>query len=86
MTQLLSHLGLKPSPATSNNLSSLSNPVTVQLDHKNPELRDALGEMDRISIRPLDWLLACYVKADDQSATDILRNGVRHTYNTLLQS
>ncbi|GAV07652.1 hypothetical protein RvY_17467 [Ramazzottius varieornatus] len=75
VTQLLSHLGLKPSSATSNKPSFLSNPLTVQLDHKNPELREALDEMDRISIRPLDWLLAFYVKAEDRTAADILRNG-----------
>lgn len=75
MSQLLYHLGLKPPISVSPSL--YHTPYTIQLDHNNPALREALSDLDKISIRPLDWILTFYVRPDDTSITDFLSNTVR---------
>jgi hypothetical protein len=79
--QVLSHLGLKPPSVYCSPAGSLLNPSTVQLDHRNPALRQALTDLDKISIRPLDWVFSFYVGRDDHNIYDILSNGVGSRFN-----
>ena len=76
VSQVLSHLGLKPPAPHPLVTGSLPSPSTVQLDHRNESLRQALKDLDKISIRPLDWVFSFFVGRDDVSVDDILRNGV----------
>lgn len=74
MSQIMCHLGLKPPVSVFPSL--YHTPYTIQLDHHNPGLQDALKGLDRIAIRPLDWVLAFYVGQDDYSVEDIVDKGV----------